>query len=330
MADTTAAAQLDELIATTFDKVKPVLADQITVELPLLAALNAKSRVTEDGGLTIRRPVMYAFNDTVGSYSGYDLIDTTPQDGFGYAEYDWKQYAGSVTISGRDERLNAGSSRIVNLLAAKFDQLRVSMEDDLNAMLFADVTTEGNSGKNFLSVPAIVGNGTTTGATGKTTLGGIDSDSDGQSWWRSTVRDGLDLTTLDGMRTLGTVYNDLRISKSRPDIIITDQGAFEALEALALPNLRFTDTKMADLGFQTVAFKDAAVLWDDDAPDDEMYLLNSNHLEFVRHNQAWMKMLPFASPVNQDARTALVISMGELLTDCRRAHGRVINITSGE
>lgn len=89
MADSTPAAQLDELIATTFDAVRPVLADQITVELPLLAYLNLKGRVTEDGGLTIRRPVLFAFNDTVGSYSGYDLIDTTPQDGFGYAEYDY-------------------------------------------------------------------------------------------------------------------------------------------------------------------------------------------------------------------------------------------------
>ena len=78
----TPASQLDELITTTFDKVKPVLADQITNENPLLAALNSKSRVTTDGGLTIRRPVLFAFNDTVGSYSGYDLIDTTPQDGF--------------------------------------------------------------------------------------------------------------------------------------------------------------------------------------------------------------------------------------------------------
>lgn len=325
MADTTPAAQLDELITTTFDAVKGVLADQITVELPLLAALNAKTKVTLDGGLTIRRPVLFGFNDTVGSYSGYDLIDTTPQDGFGYAEYDWKQYAGSVTISGRDVRLNAGTNRIINLLQAKFDQLRVSMEDDLNAMLFADVTTEGNSGKDFLSVPAIVGNGTTTGATGKTTLGGIDSDSDGQSWWRSQVQDGVDLTTLDGVKALNTVYNNLRIAKSKPDIEITDQNGFEAYEALALPNLRFEDVKMADLGFASVAHKGAVVMFDDDCPSAEWYMLNSNHLEFVRHSAAWMDMLPPASPVNQDATTRLVISMGELVTDCRRAHGRIIN-----
>jgi hypothetical protein len=300
MADTTAAAQLDELIATTFDKVRPVLADQITVELPLLAWLNSKARVTEDGGLTLRRPVLFAFNDTVGTYSGYDLIDTTPQDGFGYAEYDWKQYAGSVTISGRDELLNAGTSRIVNLLQAKVEQLRVSVEDDMNSMLWTDATTEGNSGKDFLSVPMIVGDGTTTGATGKTTLGGIDNDSDGQSWWRSKITDGL----------------------------FTTQAVYEAYEALATPNIRFESTPMAELGFDSISFRGAEVIFDNDCPSAEFYFLNSQYLEFCRHSQRWAEMSPFRQPVNQDAKTALVLFMGELLTDVRRAHGRFINVVS--
>src|SRR6266542_1340052 len=144
MADTTPAAQLDEIFATTFDQVKPVLADQITNENPLLAALNSKSKVSQSGGKQIRRPVMYALNDTVGSYSGYDLIDTTPQDGFGYALYDDKPYGGAITTSGRDRRLNSGPAAILDLLQAKIEQLRLSFEEGLATMLWADVTTEGN------------------------------------------------------------------------------------------------------------------------------------------------------------------------------------------
>src|SRR3990170_1328834 len=253
MADTTPASQLDELIATTFDKVKPVLVDQITSDMPLLAWLNLKTRVTEDGGLTIRRPVLFAFNDTVGSYSGYDLIDTTPQDGFGYAEYDWKQYSGSVTISGRDELLNAGTARIVNLLQAKIEQLRVSVEDDMNAMLWADVTTEGNAGKDFLSVPAIVGDAVTAGATGKVILGGVDGST--ETWWQSKITDGLDLTTLDGVRTMSSLRNELQIAKSRPDGLFTTQAIYEAYEALATPNIRFESTPMAELGFDSISFR---------------------------------------------------------------------------
>lgn len=322
----TPAVQLDELITTTFDKVKPVLADQITNENPLLAALNSKSRVTLDGGLTIRRPVLFAFNDTVGSYAGYDLIDTTPQDGFGYAEYDWKQYAGSVTISGRDERLNAGSSRIIGLLQAKLEQLRVSIEEDLNSMLWSNGTpasATGNSGKDMLSVAHIVGDGV---AKGHANLGGIESAV--QTWWKSGIQNGADLTTLDGVRTMNHVRNARKLAKSKPDFIFADQDVYEAYEALAAPNLRFEDRTMADLGFDTVAFHNAVVMFEDDVPADSMYFLNSAYLEFVQHSDAWMKMGDFKSPVNQDAKTALVISMGELLTDVRRAHAVIYGITS--
>jgi hypothetical protein len=310
----TAAAQLDEIIATTFDKVRPVLADQITVELPLLAALNSKGSVVEDGGKRIVRPVLYALNDTVGSYDGYDLIDTTPQDGFGEAVYDWKQYAGSVTIDGRTERLNAGSAQIINILSAKMDQLRVSMEDDLNSMLWSDGT--GNGSKDFLGVQAVVEN--------SGTLGGIDSST--ETWWVSRTDTAMDLTSIDGVKDMGNMYNGLRIAKSHPDFIFTTQAVFEAYEALAAPNIRFEGAMKADLGFETVAFRGAAVLFDADAPSSEMYFLNSKHLQFVKHRDAWLKLLPFARPVNQDAKTALVISMGELVTDVRRAHGVIESI----
>jgi len=328
MADTTPAAQLDEIFATTFDQVKPVLADQITNENPLLAALNSKSKVTQDGGKQLRRPVMYALNDTVGSYSQYDLIDTTPQDGFGYAVYDWKQYAGAVTISGRDRRLNSGAPAIIGLLQAKIEQLRLSVEEGLSTMIWADVTTEGNSGKDFLSVPMIVGDGTTSGATGKTTLGGIDNDSDGQAWWRSKVVNGVDLTTIDGVKVLNSVRNSLRIVKSKPDFEFCDQAAFEAYEALAAPNIRFQDLKMADLGFDVVAHKGAELIFEEDSPANKFWFLNSNHLEFVQHSECWLLKGPWVEPANQDARTMKVLSMGELLTDCRRAFGVIINVVT--
>lgn len=309
-------AQLDEIIATTFDKVRPVLADQITVELPLLAALNSKGSVVEDGGKRIVKPVLFALNDTVGSYDGYDLIDTTPQDGFGEAVYDWKQYAGSVTIDGRTERLNAGSSQIINILSAKMDQLRVSMEDDLNSMLWGSGT--GNSSKDFMGLAGIVA--------GSGTLGGIDPST--ETWWVSRTDTAMDLTTIDGVKDIGAMYNGLRIAKSMPDFLFTTQAVYEAYEALAAPNIRFEGQLKADLGFESVAFRRAEVMFDNDCPSGKMFFVNSKYLQFTKHSSAWLKMLPFAQPVNQDAKTALVISMGELVTDVRRAHGLISNIVT--
>jgi len=310
----TAVAQLDELIATTYDKVRPVLADQITTETPLLAALNSNARVTQDGGKRIVRPLLFAYNDTVGSYDGYDLIDTTPQDGFGEAIYEWKQYAGSITIDGRTERLNAGSSRIISILQGKIEQLRVSIEEDLGTMLWGSGT--GNSSKDFLGLAAIVA------ATG--TLGGVDSST--ETWWQCGTASDVDLTTLDGVSALNSVVNARRIAKSKPDFGFTTETVYSAYEALVLPSLRFQDNGMADLGFDNLKHKGVTLLFDNDAPTDEIFYINSNHLEFVQHQDCWMKMGEFKSPVNQDARTALILSMGELVTDVRRAHALVTGV----
>lgn len=308
--------QLDQLVATTFDKVKPVLADQITTKIALLAALNSKSKVTFDGGLTIRKPLVYAYNSTVGSYAGYDAIDTTPQGGLGYAEYEWRQQAASITISGIEVRKNSGSSQIINLLQAKIEQCMFSIENDMSGQVWGDGT--GNAGKDFLGLQAIV---LDTG-----TLGGIDSAT--ETWWQSVVVPAVDISTVAGVAGLNNLYNSLHVNKSNPDFEFTDQASFEGYEALAADKLRFTDTKMAELGFEVITHKRAAVVFEPDVPAGEWYMINSNHLEFVRHPAAWLTRLPFQQPYNQDAKVALVISQGNLVTDVRRAHGKIEAVTT--
>jgi hypothetical protein len=312
----TPVAQLDELFATTFPKVRATLADQITKTTPLLAALDSKAKVTEDGGLTIRRPLMFDLNDTVSSYDGYDPIDVTPQDGFGYAEYSWKQYAGSVTIDGRTEALNEGSARIIAILEAKMEQLRVSTQQAWDLMLWGDGT--GNGSKNFLGLQAIIGN---TGV-----LGGIDSAT--ETWWQSrVVASAISLATTAGIKALNSVLNSLKIVSSRPDFEFTTQANFESYEALAVPNITFTDMSMAELGFEAVSHKGSQLMYHDNVPTNRWYFINSDHLEFVQKDNRWLKLLPFRQPVNQDAKTALVVSMGNLITDQRRAHGVCTNVT---
>lgn len=314
----TPAVQLDELFATTFQKVRSTLADQITTSSKLLAALNSKARVTEDGGLSIRRPVLFELNDTVGSYDGYDPIDVTPQDGFGYAEYSWKQYAGSVTIDGKTEALNEGGARIIAILEAKMEQLRLSQTQAMNTMLWADGT--GNSSKDFLGVQAIVA------SSSGTTLGGIDSTT--ETWWENQrFTSAISLATTAGVKSLNSILNDLSLISSKPDFEFTTQANFESYEALAVPNIRFQDLRMAELGFESVSHKGAEVMFEDAVPSASWYFLNTDHLEFVQKDNRWMKLLGFRSPVNQDAKTALVVSMGNLITDVRRAHGVATNVS---
>jgi hypothetical protein len=333
------ADQFDVLVATTLDKVRPVLRDQISNENSLLAWLNMKSRITLDGGTVIRRPLLFAFNDTVSSYSGYDLIDTTPQEGLGWAEYEWKQHAGSIVISGEELKKNSGSAQLISLLQAKIDQLKLSVADDLNAMLWSD--GQGNGGKDMLGLKALVGNDTANGDSATDVyVGGIDPAT--YTWWKSTINAGpVDLTDPAGVAALNHMYNTIRVNRSKVDVEFTTQANFEAYEALAVPSIRFTNTKAADLGFEAIAHKTAEVIFEPDVPSSGnandgantfaggggWFFLNSDRLEFVQHSDCWLSMTDMQRPYNQDAKVALILSMGNLITDSRRSHGVIYNTT---
>lgn len=327
-------AQLDQLISSTYDKLKSRVADNVTKKEALLAALDSKSSIREDGGLTIRLPIMHALNNTVKSYSGYDILDTTPQGGLAYAEYPFRQFAGSVTIAGEEEKKNSGTAAVVNLVRFKFDQLEASISDYLTKELWAT----SRSAKDILSVPMIVDDAYYGGD-----VGGIDPAD--ATWWKAVTvgtvasfdgtaaNAGVDLTTLAGVKKLNNVLNSLQVNNSRPDLEFTTQANFEAYEALSLNQLRHTDTKLAQLGFETINHKTAEVVFEPQVPkgtghasnaaqDGGMwFFLNSKNLLFIKHSNRWMERTEFMRPVDQDAKTMQVLSMGNLATDIRRAHG---------
>lgn len=307
--------QLDQIVTTTLAQHRGRLTDQISKRLPLLAALESKSKVSFEGGKEIVREVEFGDNDTVGSFSGYDILDITPQGGFGNAVYNMRQLSGAITISGLEELLNSGPQAIISLVKAKMTQLEKSYAKKLNAMFWA--TAVGNGGKDLLSIPVIVA------ATG--TLGGIDPVT--ETWWKSHVTPTADMTTMAGVTTLNNVYNTLVNGPGKADLEFTGQAQFEAYEDLAADRIRFTDTKMAELGFESIAHKGADIVFDSLIPAAKWYFLNSEEIEFVRHSKSWMKKRPPVYPANQDASVSLVLSMGQLLTAHRRAHGVITTVT---
>lgn len=304
----------DELVATTVDNyISSTLADNVSSQIALYAFLNSKGRVTEDGGLSIREPLMYALNDTVASYSGYDTIDVTPQDGIGYAEYPWKSIAGSITISFEDEYKNNGTSAVLKLLQAKLDQLELTFTEKLNQMFFGDGT--GNGGKDFLGLQALINN--------SGTVGGIDSGT--ETWWRSVVDTDLNIAT--NINELNTMFNSVIRGTDRPDFEVTTQAGYEKYESLASPNIRFQSTSLAELGFDALAHKNAEIVFDAYCPSGNWFILNSKHLKLITHSMAWMKRFDFVRPHNQLARTALVACVGNLTTNNRRMHARATALT---
>jgi hypothetical protein len=298
-------ANFDALLSTTLANYRDQLTDNIFTARPLTYFLQDKGRIRMlNGGTKIVEPLIYGQNSTVGSYSGYDSIALTAQGGITAAEYDWKQYAASIAISGIEEAKNNGEQEIINLLEAKIMQAEESMREGFNQMFFADGT--GNGGKDWNGLGNIVE------ASG--TVGGINRATSGNEYWRSYEENTATALTLAQM---STAYNSVSVGNDHPDMVLTSQTLFEKYEALLQPQLRYTDTKTADAGFQNLLFKAAPVVYDEHCTAGIVYFLNSKYLTLVGHSSKWFAQTQFVQPEDLDARYALIMCYGNLT--CRNA-----------
>jgi hypothetical protein len=263
-----------------------------------------------NGGTKIVEPLIYGKNSTVASYSGYDSLALTPQEGISAAEYDWKQYAASIAISGIEEAKNNGEQEIINLLEAKIMQAEESMRESFNQMFFADGT--GNSGKDWNGLGNLVETGNT--------VGGINSATSGNEFWRSYEENTATALTLAQM---STAYNSVSVGNDHPDTLLTSQTLFEKYEALLQPNLRYTDTKTADAGFQNLLFKAAPVMYDVHCTAGVFYFLNTKYLTLVGHSDKWFAQTDFIKPEDTDARYALIMCYGNLTCRNRAKQGKL-------
>ena len=313
-------SDFDAILSTTLKNYVPKLADNVFTARPLFYALtNGQTIRRINGGAKIVVPIIYGTNSTAGSYSGADTIATTAQEGITAAEYDWKQYAATVTISGIEEAKNNGEAAIIDLLEGKIMQAEETIIQNMNTMFWSNGA--GNGGKDMLGLNALVGTGNDSGSA----IGGIDATDSDNSWWRSTLTNQGGALTLAAMSTM---YNTVSVGNDQPTIIISDQDEYEKYESLLQPNLRYTSAEVADAGFQNLLFKGAPCTYD--AGSDvagKMFFLNTKYLRLVAHSETWFQPTPFVRPTNQDARYAQILCYGELTCSNRALQGMLYGLT---
>lgn len=312
----------DALLTTTLANYRNKLVDNVFKETPLLDFLQRKDKIDmRDGGESIVEQLMYGENSTFGSYSGYDTLDLTPQEGITAAVYPWRQAAATISISGAEEAKNNGKSRLLNLLKAKIMQTEKSAAKGINTMLATSVGT-GNSNKDLFGLPLLVNDHTAA----VTTVGGINSATAGNEWWRSVVVDAAadgDNERSDAEWT--NAFYTAADGSDAPDFVLTTQALFEHYEAGLVPQLRFTSNEKADSRFQTLEFKGRRVYFDDVLPAGLTYFLNSDYLKLVGMSGRWFKNTPFREVPDKDARWAQLLIMGNLVTSNRSKHAVVKN-----
>jgi hypothetical protein len=175
-------------------------------------------------------------------------------------------------------------------------------------MFYGDGT--GNSGKDWNGLGNLVESGNTVGNINSSTY----------SYWASYEENTSTALTLAQMNT---AYNTISVGNDHPDVVLATQTLYEKYEALLQPNLRYTDTKTADAGFQNLLFKASPVMYDVAAPAGTMFFLNTKYLTLVGHSAKWFQQTEFVRPEDLDARYALIMCYGNLTVRNRKKQGKL-------
>lgn len=308
-------SNVTSLIATTLSTYGKTLADNIHKAIPLFAWLSIKKRVTEGGGATIVRSIVYGSNTTAAFYASDDILDTTIQDNFTAAQWQWRQAAASIAVTGRIELQNAGKAQVIDYAKAQIDNALASLKETIDIKSFASSQT----GANITPLTDIVKASGTVGDINGTT----------NSWWQSTATASGSFAAR-GLSDLRTAWDtvSVKMPAGGPDLILSDSTAYEAYEATLTPTVRYSDVSMGDLGFSNLKYKEAVWTWDPNCNSGYVYLLNSKALELVQHQNRLFTMSEWVKPANQDLKVAQVFWAGELTTNNRRKLAVLTGVTA--
>ena len=107
-------------------------------------------------------------------------------------------------------------------------------------------------------------------------MGDINPGAAGNAFWAPTQTNQGGVLSLAGMASM---YNTISVGNDQPTIIFARQQGYEAYEALLTGQIRYSDTDMADGGFQNLLFKGAPITFDDSCEANAMYFLNTKYIQ---------------------------------------------------
>jgi len=315
-------ANVSDIIATTIESRTKSIADNVTKNNALLSRLEARGKIkTVSGGSKIFQELSFAENGNAGWYSGYDLLPVAAQDVISAAEFEFKQAACPVTISGLDMLKNSGKEAMIDLMEGRISVAESTMANLISGGLYSDGT--GAGGKQLTGLNAAV---PVTPA--GTTYGGIVTNT--FPFWTNAVVDetAANTTAAKIQGNFNLLWSKLVRGMDRPDLIMVDANIWSVYLASLQANQRFTDPSSAKLGFPSLKYMDADVVLDGGiggfCPASTAFFLNTKYIHYRPHaNRNFVPLSPNKRyAINQDAEVQIMGWAGNLTCSGRQFQGR--------
>ena len=314
---------VSDILATTIENRSRKCADNVTKNNVVLRKMEMKGTIKSfSGGYKILQELSFAENSNAGWYSGYDILPVGISDVISAAEYNIKQAAVPVVISGLEMLQNAGKEKMIDLMEARLSVAESTISNLISGGLYSNGT--GSGGKEIDGLDAAIPLNPATGI-----YGGIDRNT--WSFWRSqisnqTAANGLDPTKIQGYWNL--LWASMVRGMDRPDLILCDTTVWNAYISSLQALQRFASPEVGALGFPTLKFMDADVAFDGGiggfCPAGTAFFLNTKYIHYRPHKDRNMVSL---SPnkryaINQDAEVQILAWAGNLTCSGRQFQGR--------
>jgi hypothetical protein len=319
-----------DLIATTIQQRSGNLADDLTNNNALLKRLKQRGNVRPvSGGNVILEEIMY--NDTTtnnaNSYSGYELLNISPDSPISAAQFSLTQYAAAVTMSGLEMLQNSGKEQIIDLLDGRMQVSEGRLLNRIASDIYLDGT--GNGGKNITGLAAAVADTSTN------VYGGIDRNTTIGTFWKNVVYSGVTnggaaVSGANIQQYMTALAIQLVRGNDKADLIVADNNyyGFYVNSLQAIQRIASADEGAA--GFASLKFygggTSADVVLDGgiggNATASHMWFLNTKYLFLRPHkNRNFVPIGGERQAINQDAIVKLIGWAGNLTCSGGQFHG---------
>lgn len=310
-----------EMVTTTLRNHARKVVDNVSDHNALFRLLKDKNKIESvSGGYEIVRPLEYAENDTYQRYSGYDTLNIGASDVLSAAKFDWAQAAIHVTASGAELRKNNGKEAMINLVKARIKNAMNTAANNMSVDIYSDGALTNQIG----------GLAHLITSNGEGTVGGINAAT--FTFWKNQF---LEMTGTGtwSKSTIKGEMNELWLNcvrgKDKPDLIIMSHDVYAAYEEALQDNQRYGDVQTAAVGFETLKYKTANVIFDNNAnfgtTAEKAFFLNTDYLGLVQHPQAQWTQDEQRTPVNQDAIVVPLYWMGQMVVTNRSLQGLLLD-----
>lgn len=266
------------------------------------------------GGRQIGFPINSGENPTVQDFADDDTFIIEVPDTALWVAYPYVNKGGSVVVLEEELRETDGADhKVFDVLEHRRETLLLTVFDKYSTDLFAASQVAGK----INSLNTIIDS---TGA-----VGGLNQSTDAD--WASTET-GSGSFASQGLADMRTLYNTLRVNKSKVDAIVTTQTVYEAFENEIDPDVRYDTVQVGERGFTTFKFKGVPIIFDADCTSGVLYMWDSRYL-FLSCDTGWnFDFEPFMTSFEKKLRASKFANRCNLVTTNRRTAGKLTGITA--